>query len=786
MKRRFAKYLLFPVIAISLSSCSFGEFWNKTKEVANSAVDGIKNISNDIAEFAKQTWNKTTDFFNDVGEKTKSIAEPIIKETKDKAVYVWNNVSEFTVDTYHNIEQKAKNIATSARDFLSGVNTTKLNSIPDIKYNDPPTKSLMDHYSGYEEQNPYGMNHVLDDKYLVSQFIEYSVSEELENQGYNVYNGIAYVNEKEFSGLIFSKNDTTIEYKNENLFVCGFIQIVENTQNVSLLSDEDILTGAVAVPVYNRDNKQGKEAYVIGDYYSYKNNGGVFKNQYFEITQIKSHVLNVTFKENIVSNYNYDLPLYDYDNSVVISEGVKSLDDEVNELAEVNQNAFYGAVNTANAIADIGDQLPEGSYIASTITVDEDSINEADKGSKNFVNKIKNWYDNSVFANNPIFAINKDGIKLFNKQYYIDNGKVTKAFIKIASSAWGAARVAGTAILTVVSGNLMVGAVCLTVGTAAVVFDIGKILENVQNVEYGLNNKSLDKASNPVYEALKERIGDEDLAKKVYHVWGISSSVISHLSHPVLNSLQVAKELGLNVFRSSLYVIRACVVNLAQSVATFLVSGIIGGFTSKIIMYVTNDKIMATITGLGTTLISSLIIYNSLDKLDEKLNLSGLHPKAKTAAKFVYSKGKLQTESINAEYPASDALREETVQYIAELAKKELKITTNPTIKCIYSNDIYDCGGFSRSTNTITINMLASGAEDPLNLIKTIGHEMKHSNQYALALQGNSTYLDGFNNYISPKSDFSNYDLYQNQLLEREAFNFEDDFLNLVLNFLGF
>ena len=93
-----------------------------------------------------------------------------------------------------------------------------------------------------------------------------------------------------------------------------------------------------------------------------------------------------------------------------------------------------------------------------------------------------------------------------------------------------------------------------------------------------------------------------------------------------------------------------------------------------------------------------------------------------------------------------------------------------------------DCGSYNATTDTLTINMRATGHDQWRALADTIGHEMRHAYQYQIALENpNSEIAASLRNYI--QFDGTNYEAYSSQLCESDAFQWGENFAEFFMDF---
>ncbi len=113
------------------------------------------------------------------------------------------------------------------------------------------------------------------------------------------------------------------------------------------------------------------------------------------------------------------------------------------------------------------------------------------------------------------------------------------------------------------------------------------------------------------------------------------------------------------------------------------------------------------------------------------------------------------------------------IDQLVSMIGDQLGVEKKPQIE-FYNAGIYDCGAYDPETNTIAINK--ANLDDPVEIVDTVAHEMRHAYQFQRA-KNPQNYMDllyayNFTNYINPyvdKDGYVNFTDYQDQLIEAEA-----------------
>ena len=750
MRKRFSKIgiLLFSFV-LSLTSC--GDFFKKI-------ADGAKDIAENIVK----------------------ITDPIIDNVVSGTQYVFDNVTHFTSEAVNNIKDKADGIAGNVEEYFTGTNTNTLKNL-EIKYGEEVEYINKD---GEELSNPQGFNNKELYSQEFEQFIPYYTSTILKSYGYDVFMGVAFLKGATYSGLIFTKNNAFISYQGKDTPTCGFVQLKLDGADDLIVTNEIVQEGLIAVPniEYASENNYQK-GFVVVDSASIEEQAGIFDGYYFEMEQITPYCLNVKVEDSLPNTYqNYPYEIYDFDNQRVFKEKTKpTLRDQLLEIQRLDNNILDKGIATNNAISSISECLPVDESVCGIITIKgEDVTNTEPAVLKREVEDFTDSYDGSMDDNQ---------VREFNGQFDFDEARVSESIISLVANSLSLVGTVATVVIGVSAGTPVIKAIVLTTGISAIIYNVSNIIENVQNLYYGLNNME-DEGVNPAYQAFKAVIKDEKVAKIVYHSWGIANTVIAGLTRPISKSLEISHALGYGSFRTAINVVRAVLVTVAKTGTAAIGGALVGNFVTKIVTYVTDSRFIGNIVGFASTLIVGMLIFKGLDNLDKKLNLSGLYPKNNavisfnqdnTAKEKEYTWGNQNKDFKNLSRPD----KEYYVRQIRDYACQDLGITDKPSLNIVYDyTNPGTSGYYSPSSNTLTVNLAANDNTTWSGLADTIGHECRHAYQYQYVYTNpNSDMAYSLENYIS--YDGSNYDAYRNQLCESDAWSYGSKFSSWLLSLLG-
>lgn len=772
----------------SSSSNSNSDNTSSSSSNDNSSIDNNNSSSGSVIDTIIDSGGKIIDTVKEQGGKLFETAKSWSIEAydkykekfidwygtaKDATIYVYDEAASVTKEAYAVASEKANALIGDAKDYISGLSDTSNT----IRYAECDPDHLIKDLNSEQAFNLDGSRTLANNE--LEQFIAYYISSVLVARGYKVYNGAVYYKDNVYGGLIFTKEETFIEEDGNKILSCGFIQLVNENYNGVTVTDEMVETGLIAISTATCGEET--KAFIVEEYAYFDSFSGIYKNKYFCYNQLDHYVMQIAIKDNKESNYDNTIELYDFDNNKEIYN-IKSDYEDLIKLSANDEVSFQGAMTTANAIADIGEQDATGAT-SSVFIIDGDAlsniIGKAKSGSKAVVDFLANSAKNVKLKAGQFLEVKSDGkVTLFGDEDSVDEERITNGIITAVGSCLGLAGSVASIVCTVQGGAVVVSAIVITTGTMAIVYNVSNMIEGIDNIHYGSTNSDED-AKNPVLTAFKKYIKDEKTAETVYHCWGIGSTLITNLMMPVSKALKISKCKGLNTFQTSINVVRAAVVQCAKALATGIGAGIVSSYVSKVVTKVTNNESIGKLVGFGTALVSAMLIYKGLDSIDRKLNISGLYPKAEVMRSFQEERTNQKQErlkNIKKNYQRGET--EEIVNDLVDQAVELYGIEERPQVRLVYDPDVYNCGTYYPGDNSIEINMRASTHQSLEGLADTIGHEMRHAQQYQyVATHPNSEMAYSLENYITPSQG---YDAYRNQLCEQDAFNAGKAFVSLI------
>ena len=760
--------LLVMALVLSLCSCGIGD-------VKNTAG----NIANTVSNATRKALSKTEQFLTDAKQSIISA----YGTAKDGVVYVYDEAAALTTEAYDRANAKAQEVIGNVSEYIDGLKKT--DTTVSIKYAQcDPNRPVKDLHEGkvFDETDA----HIIDKNYIIEQFISFYVSSILSARGYEVYSGAVYYKDNIYGGLIFTKDDVFIDEDGKTINSCGFIQLISDDYKGIVITDRMVRSGLVAVSSgsYGTDVRP----FIVEEYTVIDNFSGIYNNTYFSLEQESNFVLRVTIKENKKSNYNSKIELYDFDNEKYIYQE-KSSDRDVEKLFIENNEAFQGASTTVNAIVDYEENSNE--ELATVFVMDggllDTLLSKAESGIDSIVKFIKSAVKGTKIKGSQFISIDEKGkAHILGSEKAVDEARLTNGVISTIGSGLATAGAVASVVCIVSGGTIVISAIVITTGTSAIVYNVSNMIAGVQEVYYGAKGSESESA-NPVLSLFKQLIPDEQTATLVYHIWGVSNTMISMLSMPATKALSIAKTKGLNTFQTTTSVIRASLTQIAKGLATGIGAGIVSNYVSKIVTKITNNENLGKLVGFGACLVAGFIIYKGLDSIDQKLDISGLYPKSSLQTAFSKVRENQRRILIKGDVASQNRGEvEESINSLVDIATEQYGLESRPTVKFVYDGDLSDCGSYNVYTDTLTINMRATDHLNMEGIIDTIGHEMEHALQWQeFFVDPNSEMAYSLTHYIPPQEGFQNYYEYCNQPCEKAAFEAGARFTEYIFSLAG-
>lgn len=423
--------------------------------------------------------------------------------------------------------------------------------------------------------------------------------------------------------MIFTKNEVFLTDDDNEIYSCGFVQLVNEGYTGLRITDDIIGSGIIAVTT-------DSSAFYIEEYSKFDDYSGIIDNTYFSYHQTSNYVIEVSFKSNISSNYKQNTEIYDFDNNRKVNTYVQEKS-ELEKLYYEDNNAYLAGVNATNAISDF---IDEGNDVDNLVVLDTSVIDnicqKTQSGFQSIGNFINSLLGKVKIGDSPLVSIDESGARhILGSENAMDAEKVATSLCTTVGSALGAGYTIAKSVATigfcVKNGIIAIPVIVITTGACSIVYNISNMLAGAQDVYYGSKGDATE-AENPVLKLFKIAIPDEGMATLVYNIWGIANTVLCSIMNPVSRALNIAKIKGLNTFKTIGNVARAAAIAISKFVITGVVAGVTYKYTQKVVEKITGSNAFSILVATGTSVVSGLLIYNGLENFDRQYNLSGIFP----------------------------------------------------------------------------------------------------------------------------------------------------------------
>lgn len=467
---------------------------------------------------------------------------------------------------------------------------------------------------------------------LATQFAK----SEIEKQGYLVFRAFALLQnddendehvKKYAVGLAFTMGE--FYDSTENIYSCGFIQILfdgNNYQEEDLVTDEKVSKGIMVVGMDDQ-----KEKYIIESSIILNGFSGIYYNKFFSYKQKDNFTMTISIKENKKNNYDEDLDLYDFDLEKYIYKA-----SIFQSLKDINAFTLYGSkaakayqksIEAINALIELQDQNGIEITLNNILVFSQDlfeTMNVEEQREK--INGVlKSQLDDIQLEKNQYITITKEKGLTIETDY---------------TSELAEARVANGLINTLVSLSMLtsgfvivVGGFAVTGGVAGFIFctaemntmayAFSKLVEGVQDIYYGGIKDTTSTSYNPVKSAFQKVFGNEK-GEKIYHLWGVMSTLTTSFVSPISTAINKAQYFGYGIIKTALQVTRTAIVHLSKIVITDKCAEFISSLSEKITENIVDNKIVTSLVGYASGMITGMFVYGKLNMIDIKFDISGL------------------------------------------------------------------------------------------------------------------------------------------------------------------
>ena len=463
------------------------------------------------------------------------------------------------------------------------------------------------------------------------------IAYDLYDAGYDVFHALAIVGEEMVPGLAFTKYETYETTEDRTIYNCGFVQLTESGVDADIaITRENVDQGAVVVPYGEYDTTTG---FIVSMGISLPSYSGIYDEYYFRYDQISDYTVSISVQDNDRSVWDENIDLFNFNESKFVFKGDMSYNGTSASPYFSDEAKAYAAAREAfNKIIEYQEsnayKVEKQVVIVYTQDVIEEYLLNNGQGTINgFL--IEQINDIEVDANQFVVVTTK-GVSV---QTVIDEDALAKErhVNGVVNFLGSLALTAGAIFVTVASCGaavpLAVSAICVVAGTGATLYGISNMIEAGQNVYYGAVGDIHSEAVNPVLECFKAAIPDDELATKIFHIWGISSALLPSVILPANAAITIsnsAKAAGatVSVWQTGVAVVRAVGVEIVKMAVTGLVATGVGYGTNVIVTDLTGNENWGKIAGFGSALFAGAFVYNGLNRLDAKYNFSGLYAKS--------------------------------------------------------------------------------------------------------------------------------------------------------------
>ncbi len=566
-------------------------------------LDDVKKTADNVKSDAAKVWNDVKKSAGSLFASTKSAAVQAYGTAKDKAVYVYDSASDWAVDAYTSASDKAAELIGDGKEFLEGL--TDIDSIS---------------VSEVEDYAPYSTPES-------ELFIPYYISSLLADRGYTVYNGGVYYKGSVYGGLIFTKGEVFPQEDGQTICSCGFLQLVSDTYDGIRVTEKMVETGLVAVTVASEE--QEAQSFVVQEYARLSDFGGVKDNIYFTFRQTDDYVAEIQFQDNDASSYDKTIENYDFDAGKIINAAPTQ--SEIEKLYAESPEKYSAAADASNAMADFLEESETS--VSSFVVLGSDVLDglceKTADGYSAVTGYVKQLLSKVYIGDSPLVRLDSNGqAHLLDSANPANAERMTSGLISTLGAGMSTGAKVGGTVATVAfcvkNGMVVVPVIVVTTGVCSIVYNVSNMLEGVQNVYYGAKGDTTE-AENPVLKLFKKVIGDDKIATLVYHVWGISTTMVTSVMNPAARAIALARSTGLNVFQTIGKVARSSLVKLGKLAAVGVASGLTQKYVGKIVSKVTGSNAMGTLVGFASASVASWLVYTRLEQFDKQYNVSGIN-----------------------------------------------------------------------------------------------------------------------------------------------------------------
>ena len=458
------------------------------------------------------------------------------------------------------------------------------------------------------------------------------VAYDIYGAGYDVFCALAIVGEEMVPGLAFTNYETYETTEERTIYNCGFVQLTEMGVDADVaITSENVDQGVVVVPYGEYDTTTG---FIVSMGISLPSYSGIYNDYYFRYDQISDYTVSISVQENDRSVWDENIDLFNFTENKFVFKGDMSYNGTSASPYFSDEAKAYAAAREAfNKIIEYQESNAYKVEKQVIIVYTQDVIEEylLNNGQGTINGFLTEKINDIEVGENQFVVVTTEGVSI---QTVIDEEALAKErhVNGVVNFLGSLALTAGAIFVTVASCGaavpLAVSAICVVAGTGATLYGISNMIEAGQNVYYGAIGDIYSESFNPLLEAFQAAIPDDELATKIYHIFGISCSLVQALVVPANAALTLSRTAGATVWQTTLAVTRAVAVEAVKMAVTGVVAAGVGYGTNVIVTDLTGSENWGKVAGFGTALFAGAFVYNGLNRLDAKYNFSGLYAKS--------------------------------------------------------------------------------------------------------------------------------------------------------------
>ncbi len=643
------------------------------------------------------------------------------------------------------------------------------------------SSSTYNNYANYMS-NAISYSYSISDEDVYAMAVGCIADDIVKTTGCETQFGYVYVNEETIiSGYIFTDWSVAAD-EEQTIYNGGFVQLKELGSDDLEITEDMVKQGLIACV----EGLEGT-SFLINQFTLLESFSFVYSGKYVKYQQTSNYVVEIGVFENKRTNYDEAIhSLFDYDNTKYLWENLEYKSISANSYFSDEAKAYELARRTVSDIIALQDENGTQMEIATVIIYVEESINEYLMNSQiSFVNGYSIDELEKIEASlesNQFLVVSPDGVSICSVPTVeeLSQQRVANGWIQVIT---GALIVAGSAIVTIATCGAATPALITTVavvsGSIAVAYGGCELIQGLQELDFGYNQDVTSESVNLGVELFKSFGLSEEDAQKTYHAVGLSATLINQLTMPVGRVVSMTS----GFFKTTIAIGRVVLVETAKMAITGLAALVVNDVATDVAVEL-GAPAYARLVGYGSALFAGMLVYRGANRIDQKLNISGLFPKL-SMNKIISDKTLAEASKNFSDEQWTKMTTQQKKDAIYELAQqisKEFGWDTVPEIK-YYRTTKNECGFYWDGDDTVYLNQKYLN-ENPLSsdgLVDTLAHELTHRNQYLnLMRYPDDPVSYSYRHYISYDSKRGNWLEYRYQACEDQAFRQGEHWRNLL------